>query len=156
MIAPDPSSSAAPTPNTSRRMDHSRPKDSSSPMENKSRMMPNSAIGSTASTSEMVTAASHGAAATWEPRPNGPTATPIRMKPMIGLTPSRANNGMTRPVAPRMTSASDRPRAGAAWTIALTLGTMDGQGNGGAQRWVNRASTSPLLSFRMASTRRRP
>ena len=48
-------SSAAPTPNTSRRIVHSLRNDSSSPIEKSSRMMPNSANGSIASGFEMVT-----------------------------------------------------------------------------------------------------
>ena len=48
------SNSSAPSPNTSRRICHSRLKLSSSPMVNSSRMMPNSAKGSSASGSEIV------------------------------------------------------------------------------------------------------
>jgi len=43
------------------------------------------------------------------PRPEGPKATPIRMKPMIGLILKRANAGMTIPAAPRITRASLNP-----------------------------------------------
>ena len=55
MSSAEPISSAAPTPNTSRRIAHSRRNDSSSPIENSSRMMPNSANGSIASGLVMVT-----------------------------------------------------------------------------------------------------
>jgi hypothetical protein len=48
-------SSAAPTPNTSRRIVHSRRNDSSSPIEKSSRTIPNSANGSIACGLEMVT-----------------------------------------------------------------------------------------------------
>ena len=54
MITADPSSSAAPVPNTWLRIVHSRRKLSSSPMVNSSRMIPNSANGSIASRFEMV------------------------------------------------------------------------------------------------------
>ncbi len=50
----DPISSAAPVPNTSRRIAHSLRKDSSNPMENNNKMMPNSAKGSIDSGLEMV------------------------------------------------------------------------------------------------------
>jgi hypothetical protein len=55
MIAADISSSAAPTPNTSRRMFHNRLNDSSRPIENNSRMMPSSAKGAMALGFEIVT-----------------------------------------------------------------------------------------------------
>ena len=51
----EPISSAAPSPNTARRIDHSRLNDSSSPIENSSRTMPNSANGSIACGSVIVT-----------------------------------------------------------------------------------------------------
>ena len=55
IIAAAPSNCAAPSPNTSLRIVHSRPNDSSSPIENSSRTMPNSANGSIPCGSEMVT-----------------------------------------------------------------------------------------------------
>ena len=55
MIAAALSNSAAPAPNTSRRMPHSRRNDSSSPIENSNRTMPSSAKGSIASGFEIVT-----------------------------------------------------------------------------------------------------
>jgi hypothetical protein len=55
MIRAETVNSAAPTPNTSRRIPHSRRNDSSSPIEKSSRMIPNSANGWIASGLEMVT-----------------------------------------------------------------------------------------------------
>ena len=55
MIAAQPASSAAPTPNTSRRIDHNLRNDSSRPTENSSRTMPSSAKGAIACALEMVT-----------------------------------------------------------------------------------------------------
>ena len=55
MIAAALNSSAAPVPNTSRRMPHSRRNDSSRPIENSSRTMPSSANGSIACGFEIVT-----------------------------------------------------------------------------------------------------
>ena len=52
--SPEPSNSAAPVPNTNRRIDHKRRNDSSSPIENSSRTMPNSANGSIACGSVIV------------------------------------------------------------------------------------------------------
>ena len=55
MITAAPTSSAAPTPNTIRRIDHKRRNDSSRPIENSNRTMPSSAKGATASGFEIVT-----------------------------------------------------------------------------------------------------
>ena len=95
-----PTSSAAPTPNTWFRIDHSRLKLSSSPIENRSRMMPNSANGAIPSGSLIVTVDSHGMSRAMAPRANGPATIPTRMKPITGLIFNRANAGMTIPAAP--------------------------------------------------------
>ena len=60
MRAADMVSSSAPSPNTSRRIDHNRLKLSSSPMVNSSRMIPNSAKGSSPCGSVIVTYCSQG------------------------------------------------------------------------------------------------
>ena len=101
--------SAAPIPNTARRMANNRLKLSSSPIENSSSTIPKSANGSIPSGSVIVTAPSHGCAATSWPSPNGPATIPTRMKPITGLIFNRANAGITIPAAPRMVSVSDRP-----------------------------------------------
>ncbi len=102
------SSSSAPKPNTSLRICHKRLKLSSSPMANNSKTIPKSANGASASGLVIVTCSSQGIRGTNDPSPNGPTATPIRMKPMMGVILKRAKTGMMIPAAPRITSASDR------------------------------------------------
>ena len=100
--------SSAPSPNTSLRICHRRLNDNSSPMANNSRTMPKSAKGVSAAGLVIVMCSSHAMRGTSAPSPNGPTSTPMTMKPMIGVIRNRANTGMTIPAAPRITSASDR------------------------------------------------
>ena len=106
--SPLPPSSAAPTPNTLRRIAHKRLKLNSSPIANSKRMIPNSAKGSIPAGLVIDTASSHGVCLASAPSANGPATIPTRMKPITGLIRNRANAGMTIPAAPRMVSASDK------------------------------------------------
>ncbi len=106
MIKPEMVNSAAPTPKTRRRIDQRRLKDSSSPMEKSSKIMPNSANGSIASRSLIVTNLSQSYCPDNEPRPDGPSNTPTSMKPIIGVIRKRAKAGITIPAAPSITIAS--------------------------------------------------
>ena len=114
---PQPISSAAPTPNTVPRICHKRFIESSRPIEKSSRTMPNSAKGSIASRSEMVTWTSHGTRSVSEPRPDGPTTTPTMMKPIIGVMRKRAKSGITMPAAPNITSAFPNASDSIAWIM---------------------------------------
>ena len=104
---PPTSNSSDPRPKTSRRNCHRRLYESSSPIANSSSTMPSSANGSSRSGSVIVNQVSHSYSDVARPRPNGPTTTPTRMKPMMGVILNRANSGITIPTAPKITSASD-------------------------------------------------
>ncbi len=95
-----------PRPNTSRRISRSRSHDSSSPIMNSRNTTPSSAISEISAGRETVRYPSHGAAWVKAPRPCGPSATPASMKPRIGLTFSRLNNGTTTPAVARNSTTS--------------------------------------------------
>jgi hypothetical protein len=107
MIAADTSSSAAPTPNTSRRMVHSRRKRQFEPDREEQQDDPK--LGKRldrfgVGDGDESEARDSPGLSTRDRR--GPTASPMRMKPMTGLILKRANAGMTIPAAPKITSAS--------------------------------------------------